>query len=57
MASTGSRMRFLERTRYKYHLQLDLYAVIAIVIVIFRLLKRHSKAMRRAPAYSRALNA
>ena len=29
--------------------------VIVIVIVISKLLKRHSKAKRRAPAYSRAL--
>src|SRR6218665_2700663 len=37
----------------------DFYVVIVIVIVIVivnsKLLKRHSKAKRRAPAYSRAL--
>src|ERR1043165_5138241 len=33
----------------------EVIVVIVIVIVISKLLKRHSKAKRRAPAYSRAL--
>ena len=34
---------------------IELLIVIVIVIVISKLLKRHSKVKRRAPAYSRAL--
>src|SRR6218665_1207413 len=52
-----SKLLFTDTDSLAYEIETEDFYVIVIVIVIVnsKLLKRHSKAKRRAPAYSRAL--